>query len=79
MNSFILINGIAFWVLLIFLILQFFIVILLGNAYIKQSRELDIKDRKLKKLRAEYNFLIGEYHRATFKLPVISKENANEE
>lgn len=71
MNNFIFIDGIAFWIVLILLILMFLIFILVGNRYIKSQREIDLKDKQLKRLRREYNLLIGEYHKATFKVPEV--------
>ena len=73
MNNFIFIDGIAFWIVLILLILMFLIFILVGNGYIKSQREIDLKDKQLKKLRREYNLLIGEYHKATFRVPEVDK------
>lgn len=80
MNNFIFIDGIAFWIVLIFLILWFLIFVLIGNGYINSQREIDLKDKQLKKLRSDYNILIGEYHRATFKVPSVEvkEKTANE-
>lgn len=67
MNNFIFIDGIAFWIVLIFLILYFLLFILIGSGYINNQRELDLKNKQLKKLRSEYNILIGEYQRVTLE------------
>lgn len=67
MNNFIYIDGIAFWVVLGYLILQFIGFVIIGNSYLKSLRDNDLKDKQLKKLRTGYNLLIGEYHRATVK------------
>ncbi len=77
MNNFIFIDGIAFWIVLIFLILCFLIFVLIGNGYINSQREIDLKNKQLKKLRADYNILIGEYHRATFKVPTVEVREEN--
>lgn len=71
MENYIFITGPAFWVILGFLVLLFLGFIYIGNSYIKSRQEIYKKDRQLKKLRSEYNLLIGEYHRATFKVPDI--------
>lgn len=73
MDNFIFIDGIAFWIVLIFLILWFLLFVLIGNGYINSQRELDLKNKQLKKLRSDYNILIGEYHRATFKVPEVNE------
>ncbi len=73
MDNFIFIDGIAFWIVLLFLIFMFVIFLVVGNGYINCRREIDLKDKQLKKLRSDYNILIGEYHRATFKMPEIEK------
>lgn len=77
MNNFIFIDGIAFWIVFIFLILWFLAFIYIGNGYINSQREIDLKDKQLKKLRREYNRLIGEYHKATFKVPEVEKGSKN--
>ncbi len=78
MNNFILIDGIAFWILLLFFIFMFMVFLLVGNGYIKSRQEIYLKDRQLKKLRSDYNILIGEYHRATFKVPELNTVNNND-
>ena len=77
MNNFIFIDGIAFWIVLIFLILWFLIFVLIGSGYINSQREIDLKEKQLKKLRSDYNILIGEYHRATFKVPSLEAKEEN--
>ena len=74
MDSFILIDSVTAWVILIYLVLQFLVFILIGNGYLKSRQEIDLKDKQLKKLRSRYNILIGEYHRATFKVPQVKDD-----
>ncbi len=77
MKNYIFIDGIAFWVVVIFLMVVFLLFIALGSGYIKSKREIDHKNNQLKKLRREYNVLIGEYQKATFKVPSFNMENKN--
>ena len=46
-------------------------------AYIKEVHKRDKAEAKLKKLRSGYNKLIGEYHRATFKVPTVEVREEN--
>ncbi len=78
MNNFILIDGIAFWIVLLFLIFMFIVFLLVGNGYINSRHEIDKKDKQLKELRSKYNRLIGEYHRATFKVPNVDTTKVGE-
>lgn len=75
MNSFILIDGFAFWVLLIVFVMGFITCIFLGNGYLDSQRKLESKNRQLKNLKIEYNLLLGEYQKATFKVPNMEKED----
>lgn len=77
MNSFILINGIAFWVLFIVFVIGFIVFILLGNGYLAAQRKLDLKDRQLRNLKADYNSLLSRYKKATFCLPDFNEEKGN--
>ena len=77
MNSFILIDGFAFWVLLIVFIMGFITCIFLGNGYLDSQRKLELKDRQLKNLKIEYNLLLGEYQKATFKVPTLKRDKTD--
>lgn len=74
MDNFILIDGIAFWILLIYLILQFLFFVLIGNSYLKCQKEIDLKDKQLRMMRKKYNVLLGKYHKETFKVPEVEKD-----
>lgn len=74
MHNFILIDGIAFWVILIYLILQFLFFVLIGNSYLKCQKEIDLKDKQLRMMRKKYNVLLGKYYKETFKVPEVEKD-----
>lgn len=80
MNSFILINGVAFWVLLIVFLIFFFVFIAIGNGYLKSQRQNDLKDRQLSELQADYDLLFNrykslqnKYKKTTFKVPTVDE------
>lgn len=78
MNSFILINGVAFWVLFIVFVIGCITFILLGNGYLAAQRKLDLKDRQLRSLKTDYNILLSKYKKATFCLPDFNEDKGNE-
>lgn len=67
--SYILIDGPVAWIVLIYLTLQLIAFCIIGNAWLKSQRKCDAKDKQLKKYRSDYNRLLGQYQRDTFKLP----------
>lgn len=77
MNNFILIDGIAFWILFIVFVIGFITLILLGNGYLDSQRKLESKNRQLKNLKIEYNLLLGEYQKATFSVPTLKEDKAD--
>lgn len=72
MNNFIFIDGIAFWVVVIFLMVWALVFAVISVGYVRSKNQIKYKDKQLKKLRREYNLLVGEYHKATFKVPSVS-------
>ena len=79
MNTFILINGVTVWILIIVFLIFFFVFIAIGNGYLKSQRQNDLKDRQLRALQADYELLLNKYKKATFKLPDVDAGAKNEE
>lgn len=71
LNPSLYIDGIALYIAMLIFIFLIFALILLAASYIKEAREKDIAEAKYKKMRSNYNKLIGMYHRDTFKVPDI--------
>ena len=71
MDSFIFIDGIALYLFFAVFIGLALGVIFYGNAYVKEARERDKAEAKYKKLRSNYNKLVGMYQRDTFKVPEV--------
>ncbi len=65
------IDGIALYIAMLIFICLVLAVILFACSYIKEAREKDMVITKYKKIRSNYNKLIGMYHRDTFKVPDI--------
>lgn len=70
-ESVLIIEGFTLWVFLILLLAAFLGFVIMGAAYIAALRANDELNGKFKKLRANYNILIGMYQRDTFKLPEV--------
>ncbi len=77
METYLVLSG---YVLYIFMCVFFMLAIgciFYGCAYMKEAREHDKTKYEFKRLRRGYNKLIGEYHRATFKVPTVEVREEN--
>ena len=84
MDTFILIDGIACWILIIVFLISFFLFIVLVNGYLQSQRQNDLKDgqlrlkdRQLSELQADYDLLLKRYKKATFKVPDLDEGKAD--
>ncbi len=75
MDSFILIDGIALYIFFAIFGLLIIGIIFLSFAFIYEARERDKFETEYKKMRSNYNRLVGMYHRDTFKVPIIDGES----
>lgn len=61
MNSYIVMNTVIGWLIVLYLMFQFIVLCMLGCGYLKGQKEIYKKDRTIKRLRADNNLLVGMY------------------
>lgn len=77
MNTSLVISGYALYIFMFFFVVLALGFIFYGCAYVKEARERNKAERKYRKLRSNYNELVGMYHRAVFNVSDINL-SANE-
>lgn len=77
MNSFILINGIALWLILALFIVAILFVILTGCGYTYILRENENLKRQNKYLKVKLGAAQDKLYKLTYKVPSLCEENKN--